>query len=84
MVVVDTDVYVSGGIGDVDTFGTACYWKNGTMVPIPILPGALGANARGIFVSGTDVYVAGVMYYNDPSSVSSPKYGDVAFTGRTG
>jgi hypothetical protein len=52
-----TDVYVVGtGING------RCYWKNGTRTD---LPGDCAA-VRGIFVSGTDVYVAGVDNSNAP------------------
>jgi len=55
------DVYVSGSYNDT-TSGKeiACYWKNGAKVDV----GAMteDSEAYGIFVSGTDVYVAGRVY----------------------
>ena len=79
MVVVDSDVYVAGGIGEIDTTNLASYWKNGTQYTLSLYNGAVGETATGIFVSGTDVYVSGTMHFNDPPTVSfTPRWGFTA------
>ena len=72
MVIVDSDVYVAGGVGEIDTTGTASYWKNGQQYTLSLYDGAVGETATGIFVSGSDVYVSGTMHFNDPPTASFP------------
>ena len=71
MTVSDSDVYVAGQV--VTGFSSnnleeahAEYWKNGVGVALPDSTGL--ATAGGIYVNGTDVYVAGVMGYFAPST----------------
>ena len=59
------DVYVAGGyFGGFDSSGNqlpgfAGYWKNGS--PVDFSNGSWGIEIRSIFVSGSDVYVAGAI-----------------------
>ncbi|HRG82793.1 MAG TPA: hypothetical protein PLO99_09770, partial [Chitinophagaceae bacterium] len=56
-----TTVYMSGfSIVPASNIAYACYWKNGTVVPLTSTT-ATGsdATAEDIFVQGTDVYVVG-------------------------
>ena len=84
MVLVDSDVYICGGRGIIDTFGTANYWKNGISVSLGTVPDALGANARGISVAGGDVYVGGITYFNDLTNNTSAKWGGIPVLWKNG
>lgn len=72
MVIVDSDVYVAGGIGESDITGTSSYWKNGQQYTLSLSDGAVGATATGIFFSGNDLYVSGTKHFNDPLTASFP------------
>jgi hypothetical protein len=70
----DTDVYVSGGSYDYDSVNgldyleyKAGYWKNGVLTVLPDTTHY--AQTYGISVSGNDVYVAGVMNYDDTNVI---------------
>jgi hypothetical protein len=96
----DTDVYVSGGFYNYDTVGgdpqfpnyKAAYWKNGLLTILP--DSEADVETFGIAVSGNDVYVAGVMNYDDtniivPYIASPPpfyfaKFGRVALYWKNG
>lgn len=89
MVLSDSNIYVSGGRGrgqdQYDTLGTANYWKNGNLVSLPLVSGAIGANAEGLFVNGNDVYVAGTTHYSDgPGVPHIPIWGDIATCWKNG
>ena len=66
-------VYVAGYEYETPGTSTAKYWVNGveTELPVPDLPSYTfsGAKALSIFVSGTDIYVAGQISYMNASSV---------------
>lgn len=79
MVLVDTNLYYAGGVGLTDTLGTASYWINGQKFPLQLSSGAVGCSATGIYVSGADVYVSGMMHFWDPPSVPfTPRWGFTA------
>jgi len=52
------DVYLVGGVGN-----TAILWKNGT--PQPVSTSSLPSGATCVYVSGSDVYVAGEEWVNN-------------------
>jgi hypothetical protein len=54
----DMDLYVCGQDGP-----NPVYWKNGVEVPLSVSPGATGGAANAIVVSGSDVYIAGMNYF---------------------
>jgi hypothetical protein len=65
------DVYVCGyskyksGTGTYSSRYTACYWKNGEVMPLLSLdPAKYNSEAVSIFVSGNDVYIGGYSYGN--------------------
>ena len=54
------NVYVAGSQWNGTSY-VATYWKNGT--PVHLTDGSKSTLANSIFVSGSDVYVAGEEYY---------------------
>lgn len=52
-----TDVYMAGEQSPFSGNQVATYWKNG--VPVPMTDGTTVAEATGLFLSGSDVYVSG-------------------------
>lgn len=58
------DVYAAGYIqaGTNGAVQTAAYWKNGVLTVLGDTATMFGSTARGIAVSGNDVYVSGVVY----------------------
>ncbi|MBS1974137.1 MAG: IPT/TIG domain-containing protein, partial [Bacteroidetes bacterium] len=56
VIVSGTDVYLAGSQAPFSGNQVATYWKNGT--PSPLTDGTAVSEAYGIFVSGSDVYVA--------------------------
>jgi len=71
------DVYVAGYNTTKDGGIEALYWKNGTAFPL-----GKDAMANSIFVSGNDIYVAGVQYSNGTATATFWKNGvGTALTG---
>lgn len=52
-----SDVYMAGEQSPFSGNQVATYWKNGT--PVPLTDGTSVAEATGVYVSGSDVYVSG-------------------------
>lgn len=74
----DGDVYVAGHEGGTDPFitstGLAKYWKNGTATYLPGKGKYTKTEAKAIVVSGSDVYVAGIMYSANNGQDPQPVY----------
>ena len=69
VVVSEENVYVSGdGLNIRKNELQAAYWKNGVAVPLDEAA-ARGSHARGIFVAGKDVYVAGSLAFQNETAV---------------
>jgi formylmethanofuran dehydrogenase subunit C len=64
------NVYVSGIYSDLVNdgynfnYGTACYWKDGTRIDLPI-PDETKSTTTGISVQGSNVYVSGTYSYKN-------------------
>ncbi len=58
----NNDIYVAGRYAEGTNF-VACYWKNGTCIPLITSP---APDATTLFVSGNNIYIAGQHAYPDP------------------
>jgi hypothetical protein len=69
LVVSDGNVYICGdGLNTAQLKTQAAYWKNGVAVPLDEA-NIRDSRARGIFVTGKDVYVAGSLNYQNETAV---------------
>ena len=74
-----SDVFVCGYDAQYPIGTQPLYWKNGNLIPISLSSGninpglpAIGGQANSIFVSGTDVYLAGAQLpYNGSNAVAT-------------
>lgn len=69
VVVSDGDVFMAGdGLNTVQLRMQAACWKDGVAIPLEEAD-TRGSRARGIFVAGKDVYVAGSLDFQDQTAV---------------